>query len=211
MSMLTPAVEPQSIDCIEVSPGLGLRVHDWDAGRPVVIIPGWPLTDETYDYQMSALARTGFRAISIPLRGISKTGSPWETYGYYLFADDIMVIASYLDLNAVTLAGRKMGGAIAIHYTAYHEGRRVPRLALFGAPAPVWTRRANGSRGYDKPDPSYNIEVLDTGLPMLQDSSCTNLELEETPISPGVATWFLCQGRLHNADSSRASLRDDCS
>ena len=41
--MLKPAVEPMSTDSIEVSPGIGLRVHDWDAGRPVVIIPGWPL------------------------------------------------------------------------------------------------------------------------------------------------------------------------
>lgn len=208
--MPTAADEPMNTDCIEVSPGLGLRVHDWDAGRPVVVIPGWPLPDAIYDYQMSELARTGFRAISVPLRGISKTGSPWETYGYYLFANDIMIIATYLDLNAVTLAGRKMGGAIAIHYTVNCEGCRVPRLALFGVPAPVWTRRTNGSCGYDMPDPSADIEALDTAPAILHDGWCTNATPEETPISSGVATWFLCQGRLHNSASGSAKLRDSC-
>lgn len=208
--MLTPAVELQSIDYFEVSPGLGLRVHAWEAGRPVVIIPGWPLTDEIFDYQMSALARTGFRAISIPLRGISRSASPWETYGYYMFANDITVITDYLDFNAVTLAGRIMGGAIAIHYTANCAGRRVPRLVLFGVPAPVWTRRTNGSRGYDTPDPSADIEALDYSAQVRHDGLCMNLELEEAPISSGVATWFLCQGRMQSTASTSIARRAGC-
>jgi pimeloyl-ACP methyl ester carboxylesterase len=36
---------------IEVEPNVHLHITDAGEGRPVVLIPGWPLSDEMYEYQ----------------------------------------------------------------------------------------------------------------------------------------------------------------
>jgi non-heme chloroperoxidase len=193
--MLTQAIEPTRLECIEVTPGISLRVHDWEEGRPIVLIPGWPLSDAVYDHQMSELAKTGFRAISIPLQDFKKTDGPWETYAYYVFAGDIVAIANHLDLSAVTLGGHAMGGAIAIHYSTCHDGHNVSRLALFGAPAPVWTKGVGHSRQQDVPGSSEDIQAIEDDRTAPTDGPGINYELDETTLNPGVAAWFLCQGR----------------
>jgi non-heme chloroperoxidase len=75
------------------------------------------------------------------LRGFGKSSKPWGAYTYEVFADDVKKVLEALDLRDVTLAGFPMGGAIALHYMARHNGERVYKLALFGAAAPSFTKR----------------------------------------------------------------------
>ena len=105
-------VEPTRLEYIEVAPGIRLHVRDWGEGRPIVLIHGWPLSNEMYDYQMTELAEKGFRAISISLRGFGKSDKPWGPYNYDVYADDLKSILDQLDLKDVTLGGFSMGGAI---------------------------------------------------------------------------------------------------
>jgi len=54
---------------IEVEKNVHLHVTDIGSGRPIVLIHGFPLSDEMYEYQYAALAKAGFRAIGITMRG----------------------------------------------------------------------------------------------------------------------------------------------
>ena len=164
------AGEPICLEYIEVAPGIRLHVRDWGQGRAIVLIPGWPLSNDMYDYQMTELAKNGFRAISISLRGFGKSDKPWGPYNYDVYADDLKTVFDHLEVNDVTLGGHSMGGAIAIHYMARHQGSRVSKLALFGAAAPVWTKREDYPYGLPKPEadalirdvvPSYPSTPLD--------------------------------------------------
>jgi len=53
---------------IEVEPNVHLHVTDAGEGRPIVLIPGWPLSDEMYDYKYNDQINNSFRVIGITLR-----------------------------------------------------------------------------------------------------------------------------------------------
>jgi Predicted hydrolases or acyltransferases (alpha/beta hydrolase superfamily) len=120
-----------------------IRLHVTDAGegRPVVLIPGWPLSDEMYEYQYNDLINNNFRVIGITLRGFGKSDKPYGDYNYDVHASDIKTVLKKLDIKDAVLGGFSMGGAIAIRYMAANKGARVSKLVLAGAAAPVWTQR----------------------------------------------------------------------
>jgi len=188
--MNTMAVESTRSERIEVPPGVRLHVRDWGQGRPIVLIHGWPFSNEVYDYQMTELAEKGFRAISISLRGFGKSDKPWGTYTYDVYADDIKSILQQLELNDVTLAGHSMGGAIAIHYMARHKESRVSKLALIGAAAPVWTRREDYPCGMQMSEADILIKAVDTDRPQLLTDFGKIFGLTETSLNPGIAAWL---------------------
>jgi Predicted hydrolases or acyltransferases (alpha/beta hydrolase superfamily) len=120
-----------------------IRLHVTDAGEgwPVVLIPGWPLSDEMYEYQYNDLINNNFRVIGITLRGFGKSDKPYGDYNYDVHASDIKTVLKKLDIKDAVLGGFSMGGAIAIRYMAANKGARVSKLVLAGAAAPVWTQR----------------------------------------------------------------------
>ncbi len=198
--MRTHSMAPTPMELLQVTPGIGLHVHDWDRGKPVVLIPGWPLTNASYDRQMSELARTGFLACSIPLRKFKKSDSPWVTYAYYVFAEDLVAVANLLDFSAVPLGSHGIGGAIAIHYTGYHKARLRSRLALFAAPAPGWNVRRERAGNHEVLVSNMELPALDGGWPLTPHDHTADRDQLEVPMDPGVATWFLCQGRSKSAE-----------
>jgi len=58
---------------IEVEPNVRLHITDAGEGRPIILIHGWPLSDEMYEYQYNDLINAGFRAIGITMRGFGKS------------------------------------------------------------------------------------------------------------------------------------------
>ena len=70
---------------IEVEKGVKLHVTDLGEGRPIVLIHGWPLSDEMYEYQYQHLSRKGFRVIGITLRGFGKSDKPYGKYNFDVF------------------------------------------------------------------------------------------------------------------------------
>ena len=67
---------------IEVEPNVRLHITDAGEGRPIVLIHGWPLSDEMYEYQYNTLINNNFRAIGITLRGFGKSDKPYGEYNY---------------------------------------------------------------------------------------------------------------------------------
>ncbi|MGB4415384.1 MAG: alpha/beta hydrolase, partial [Paludibacter sp.] len=74
---------------IEVERYVHLHVTDAGEGRPIVLIPGWPLSDEMYEYQYTELMNKHFRVIGITLRGFGKSSKPYGPYNYDVHARDI--------------------------------------------------------------------------------------------------------------------------
>ena len=67
---------------IEVESNVRLHITDAGEGRTVVLIPGWPLSDEMYEYQYNDLINNNFRVIGITLRGFGKSDKPYGSYNY---------------------------------------------------------------------------------------------------------------------------------
>jgi pimeloyl-ACP methyl ester carboxylesterase len=85
---------------IEAQDGTKLHVKDTGTGRPVVLIHGWPLTGDMFEYQTLALLESGYRVITYDRRGFGQSGHPLLGYDYDTFADDLAAVLDGLDVRA---------------------------------------------------------------------------------------------------------------
>jgi non-heme chloroperoxidase len=176
---------------IEVEPNVKLHVTDLGEGIPVVLIHGWPLSDAMYEYQYNALVESGFRVVGITLRGFGKSDKPYGQYNYDVFADDIKVILDKLKIQGATLGGFSMGGATVIHYMAKYKGAHVKKLALFGAAAPLWTKREDFPYGlWTKEDVNGLIALNQTNRPELLANFGQIFGASASSVTPGMAQWL---------------------
>lgn len=141
---------------VNVDNGVSIYVEDTgnvranDAVKSVLFIHGWPLSNKMFEYQFLELHKSGYRCIGIDLRGFGRSDKPWTKYDYDVFADDIKQVIAALNLQAVTLVGFSMGGAIVMHYIAKYFSGLVSKAVFMGAAAPCFTRREDYPYGLEK-------------------------------------------------------------
>src|SRR5882724_8072254 len=99
----------------ENSKSIDLYYEDHGAGRPVVLIHGWPLNGASWEKQVAALLEAGYRVITYDRRGFGQSSKPASGYGYDTFAEDLHTLITTLDLRDVALAGFSMGGGEVAH------------------------------------------------------------------------------------------------
>ena len=172
---------------MEVAKNVRLHVTDVGKGRPVVLIHGFPLSDEMYEYQYEALAKAGFRAIGITMRGFGQSDKPGIGYSYDTYADDIKSVLDQLQLDNVVLGGFSMGGAVSIHYMARHHGAHVGKLALFAAAAPCWTKQPSF---FTKDDINNLIALSSTSRPELYEAFGKKFTATSASLSAGIGAWL---------------------
>jgi len=93
----------------ESSAPIELYYEDHGAGRPVVLIPGSPLSGRSWEHQVPALVDAGHRVITYDRRGFGWSSQPWEGYDYDTFAADLDALLRHLDVRDATLVGFSMG------------------------------------------------------------------------------------------------------
>jgi non-heme chloroperoxidase len=175
---------------VEVEKNVKLHVTDLGEGAPVVLIHGWPLSDAMYEYQYQYLLQKGYRAVGISLRGFGKSDKPYGKYDYDVYADDIKVVLDKLNITNATLGGFSMGGAIAIHYVAKYNAAHINKLALFGAAAPVWTKRNDYPYGLTKESVNELIQLSLTDRPQLLENFDKIFGATETALPKGIGNWL---------------------
>jgi non-heme chloroperoxidase len=176
---------------MEVAKNVRLHVTDVGKGRPVVLIHGFPLSDEMFEYQYEALAKAGFRAIGITMRGFGQSDKPGVGYSYDTYADDIKSVLDQLQLDNVVLGGFSMGGAIVIHYMGRHHGAHVGKLALFAAAAPCWTKQPDFQYSFfSKDDINQLIELCGVDRPALYEAFGKKFTATSTSVSAGIGAWL---------------------
>lgn len=196
----------QRKEFIEIEPNIKLHIRDWGQGKPIVFIPGWPLSHEMYEYQFTQLPKYGYRCIGITMRGFGKSSKPYSEYNYDIFADDIKKIFEVLNLRDVTLAGHSMGGAISLHYMARHKGARVAKLALFGAAAPSFTKRPDFPHGVDSAVVDGFIAACTTDRAKLNEDFGKIFFRRLGTVSPKLYEWFYNMGMEASPEATIASL-----
>ena len=175
---------------IEVEPNVRLHVTDAGEGRPIVLIPGWPLSDEMYEYQYTDLVNKNFRVIGITLRGFGKSDKPYGDYNYDVHALDIKKVLDKLNIKDSVLGGFSMGGAIAIRYASVNDGAHVSKLALFGAAAPIWTQRKDFPYNFPKSAVDDLIELNYKDRPKLLSNFAKIFSATETSLNEGIGSWL---------------------
>jgi pimeloyl-ACP methyl ester carboxylesterase len=137
---------------------------------------------------------------------------PYGKYNYDVFADDIKVVLDKLKIEDATLGGFSIGGATVIHYVARHKAAHISKLVLFGAAAPVWTKRADFNYGlWTKDDVNGLIALNNTNRPQLLDNFGKIFPATETSVFPGIGQWLgtiQYQASAYAMGQSLATLRD---
>lgn len=191
---------------ITIEPNICLHIRDWGQGKPIVFIPGWPLSHEMFEYQFTQLPRHGYHCVGITMRGFGRSSKPWGEYNYDIFADDIKKVLEALDLREVTLAGHSMGGAIALHYMARHKSERISRLALFGAAAPSFTKRPDFPYGLEPAAVDSFIKTCGADRGKLNDDFGKIFFRNENTVSPKLGEWFHNMGMEASPLATEACL-----
>ncbi len=175
---------------IEVEKGVKLHVTDLGEGKPIVLIHGWPLSDEMYEYQYQYLSRRGFRVIGITLRGFGKSDKPYGKYDFDVFSDDIKVVMEKLDIQNATLGGFSLGGAVVLHYVTKYNSAHISKLAMFGAAAPSWKQREGFPDGLPNEVVQGLINATKTQREDLIASFGAGFVAKEGNISKNVEKWL---------------------
>lgn len=141
------AGDPGKDDYITVGPKVKLHVKDYGEGKPVILIHGWPLSNEMWEYQFDALVNSGFRVIAYDRRGFGKSTHPWNGYDYNTLTDDLHSIIQHLKLEDVTLVGFSMGGGEVARYFSRYDGAHVTKAVFISSVTPFRLQTADNPEG----------------------------------------------------------------
>jgi non-heme chloroperoxidase len=92
-----------------------------------------------------------------------------------------------------------MGGAIAIHYMARHQGSGIAKLALLGAAAPCFTKREDFPHGIEKAAVDDLIRQTYTDRPSMLKNFSEIFFANPQKLSPEFKIWNLSLGLAASA------------
>jgi len=137
---------------------VNISYKDYGSGQPVVLIHGWPLSKEMWEYQIEPLVEAGLRVIKYDRRGFGKSSKPWGEYDYNTLTEDLHTIMEELDLRDAVLVGFSMGGGEAVRYLSRYDSSRVSKIVLVSSVTPYMLKTADNPDGVDE---SVFKEMLD--------------------------------------------------
>jgi non-heme chloroperoxidase len=110
--------------------------EDHGAGRPIVLIHGYPLNGRSWERQQRELLAAGYRCINYDRRGFGLSNQPTVGYDYDTFAADLNALLDHLGLDDLVLAGFSMGTGEVTRYLGTYGSARVRKAVLLGAIPP---------------------------------------------------------------------------
>lgn len=133
----------------ENSASIDLYYEDHGSGEAVVLIHGWPLSGASWEKQVQALLKAGYRVITYDRRGFGKSSKPTFGYDYDTLSEDLHKIILKVDLSDVTLVGFSMGGGEVARYLGSHGAERVSKAVFVSAIPPFLRKTADNPDGVD--------------------------------------------------------------
>ena len=133
----------------ENSGNIDLYYEDHGAGRPVILVHGWPLSGASWEKQVPVLLEAGHRVVTYDRRGFGDSSRPASGYDYDTFAEDLDKLITKLDLRDITLAGFSMGGGEVARYLGKHGSQRVSRAVFISSVPPFLVKTSDNPEGVD--------------------------------------------------------------
>lgn len=129
--------------------GTKLAVEDIhpEGDTTIVLVHGWPICKEMYEYQIDVLRDMGYRIVSFDIRGFGNSQVTESGYDYDSLAKDLNAVIEHTGKKDIILIGFSMGGAICVRYMSLFKNKNVSKLVLLGAAAPSFTISENNPYG----------------------------------------------------------------
>ena len=131
--------------------GCMLYYKDWGRGDPVVLLHGWPLSADTWDFAATKLVEAGHRCIFPDRRGFGRSDQPWDGYDYDTFSDDVAAVLEDAGVHErVSLVGFSMGGGEVARFLTKQGGNRVNKAVLASSVVPHLAKSDANPEGVPK-------------------------------------------------------------
>lgn len=128
-----------------------LHYNDHGAGKPIVLIHGYPLDGNSWERQERELLMNGYRCISYDRRGFGRSSQPTKGYDYDTFAADLKALLDHLALDQdVVLAGFSMGTGEVTRYLGTYGSAGVRKAVLIGSIPPYLLQADDNPQGVPK-------------------------------------------------------------
>ncbi len=186
-----------------------INYKDYGTGKPVVLIHGWPLTKDMWEYQLEDLINAGLRVIKYDRRGFGKSDKPWTGYDYDTLADDLNALMEELDLQDATLVGFSMGGGEVVRYLSRYGSGRVSKAVLISSVAPYMAKSDDNPDGVDPDTFNKMLEGLRKDrIGFLDDfgKQFFGVNLINHPVSTPLMDYYLHMGSLAAPQSTKACV-----
>lgn len=187
--------------------GQTIRIHynDYGKGNPVILIHGWPLSNEMWEYQINDLVNSGHRVIAYDRRGFGKSSAPWDGYDYDTMTDDLKALIDQLNLENITLIGFSMGGGEVVRYFSRHAGKGVSKVVLISSITPYMLKTESNPDGVSQDVfDSMSKKMAEDRIDFLKDFGKTffGISLLNSPLSKPLLEYY---HMLCSVASSRAT------
>ncbi|QLL57926.1 alpha/beta fold hydrolase [Empedobacter falsenii] len=130
--------------------------------QPVILIHGWPLSLQSWEYQIAKIVEAGFRCIAYDRKGFGKSCATWDRYDYDALAEDLHVLIDDLQLKNVVLVGFTMGGGEVVRYIANYGNKNISKIALISSIIPLVKQTDDNEYGVPQKDLDHIIHQLET-------------------------------------------------
>lgn len=127
-----------------------ISYKDYGQGRPVILIHGWPLSKDMWEYQIDDLVNAGLRVIKYDRRGFGKSDKPWNGYDYDTLTDDLHALIEDLAVQDIVLVGFSMGGGEVARYLSRYGTDRVSKIVLVSSVLPYLAKTSDNPKGVEQ-------------------------------------------------------------
>jgi pimeloyl-ACP methyl ester carboxylesterase len=135
---------------IKTSDGTSLFYSDGSEGKPIILIHGWAMGSDMWEYQVPHLTASGLRCIVYDQRGCHRSDQPAHGYDFDTLAADLAEVLGHLDLREVTLVGYSLGGGVIARYLARYGSDRIAQSILVASNTPCLLKTPKNLEGLDR-------------------------------------------------------------
>lgn len=130
--------------------------------QPVILIHGWPLSLQSWEYQVPKILEAGFRCIAYDRKGFGKSCATWDNYDYDALGEDLHALIDELKLKNVVLVGFSMGGGEVVRYISNYGNKNISKIALISSIIPLVKQKYDNEHGVPQKDLDGIVEQLET-------------------------------------------------
>jgi non-heme chloroperoxidase len=187
-----------------------LSYCDYGKGKPVVLIHGWPLSKEMWEYQVEPLVDAGLRVIKYDRRGFGKSDKPWNGYDYDTLAADLKALLDELGLQDVTLVGFSMGGGEVARYFSKYGNDRITQVVLISSVLPFLAKTGDNENGIPKEKADELMAQLTNDRIGFLDEfgkQFFGIKMMNHPVSAPLLDYYRMLGSLASARATRECMK----
>ena len=129
------------------SSNIDLYYEDHGAGRPVVLVHGYPVDGHSWERQIRALLGAGRRVITYDRRGFGRSSQPTVGYDFDTFAADLNALLAHVDVTDAALVGFSMGGGEVARYLGTYGSGRVASAGFISSILPCLRKSEDNPNG----------------------------------------------------------------